>query len=368
MVAIGKAASSMLQGALDVLPHACALLITKDGHVPPALLQHAGVEVIVAGHPLPDTRSLVAGRRVLEFIATSPQDRPLLFLLSGGASSLVEVLPQGVNLEDWQRVNAWLLASGLDIHAMNRVRKRLSCIKGGRLLEYLDGRPARVLMISDVPGHDPASIGSGLLSPSRAAPLPDDLPPWLCELLDRAPLMPAHDDPRWARVEARILAGNATALDGAVQAAMCLGVPVHRHEDFLQGDAAEVGARLARELIAMPPGLHVWGGETTVQLPDAPGLGGRNQHLALSAALALDGQAGMTLLAAGTDGTDGVTHAAGACVDGATAQAIRAAGVDPVQALKSADSYTALTAVDALLHTGPTGTNVMDVVLAYKAA
>jgi len=366
IVAIGKAAASMLEGALDVLPDAHALLITKDGHVSPALRHRAGVEVIEAGDPLPDARSLEAGRRLLAFIAAAPVDRPVLFLLSGGASSLVEVLPEGGALEDWRRVNAWLLGSGLDIHSMNAVRKRLSCIKGGRLLEHLGGRPAVVLMISDVPGDDPASIGSGLLSPCSAVPLPQNLPDGVRGLLDAAPPMPALDDARWASVDARILASNATALDGAVRAALCLGVPIHRHDELLRCDAAETGARLARELIHGEPGVHLWGGETTVNLPEQPGRGGRNQHLALSAALALEGQAGITLLAAGTDGTDGATQDAGACVDGGTAASMRAAGIDPEDALRRADSGTSLAAVDALIRTGPTGTNVMDVVLALK--
>lgn len=364
IVAIGKAASAMLEGAWEALPATSALLISKDGHVPPALRNHAGVEIIEAGHPLPDARSLHAGRSLLEFVAAAPADRPLLFLLSGGASSLVEVLPEGVLLADWQRVNAWLLGSGLDIHAMNAVRKRLSCIKGGRLLGHLDGRRVVALMISDVPGDDPASIGSGPLSPCADAPLPDNLPDWLRALLDAAPPKPDVDDPRWASVEARILASNATALDGAARAASCLGLPIHRHDEPLCGDAAEAGARLARQSIDGPPGLHLWGGETTVALPEHPGRGGRNQHLALSAALLLAGQPGITLLAAGTDGSDGPTEDAGACVDGGTVALMHAQGIDPQEALRRADSGTALAAVDALIRTGPTGTNVMDVVLA----
>jgi len=372
IVAIGKAAASMLEGALDVMPDAHALLITKDGHVSPALRHRAGVEIIEAGHPLPDARSLDAGRRLLAFIAAAPTDRPLLFLLSGGASSLVEVLPEGVTLEDWQRLNAWLLGSGLDIHAVNALRKRLSCIKGGRLLEHLGERPAVVLLISDVPGDDPASIGSGLLSPSRSPgtelALPDHLPDGLRALLDRAPPQPAVDDARWAAVESHILAGNATALDGAVGAALCLGLPIYRAHALLSGDAAQAGAHLARQLIDGAPGIYLWGGETTVDLPEHPGRGGRNQHLALSAALVLNGQAGITLLAAGTDGTDGATQDAGACVDGGTVAAMRTAGIDPEDALRRADSGSALAAVDALIRTGPTGTNVMDVVIALKTA
>ncbi|MGK0673228.1 MAG: DUF4147 domain-containing protein [Halothiobacillaceae bacterium] len=369
VIALGKAASSMLEGALQVQPDVPALLITKDGHVPPRLRSHVGVEVREAAHPSPDARSLVAGQRLLEFIAASPQERPLLFLLSGGASSLVEVLPTGVTLEDWRRVNAWLLASGLDIHAMNAVRKRLSCIKGGRLLEHLGGRRAVVLMISDVPGGHPASIGSGPLMPSVDVLLPEGLPEWIERLLATAPPSPAPEDGRWRQVESHIIATNGMALDGAARAAMGLGVPIHRHAELLQGEAADVGGRLARWLMdTAPPGLHLWGGETTVHLPPESGRGGRNQHLALSAALALDGTSGITMLAVGSDGTDGPTADAGGCVDGVTAARIRAAGVDPVWALGAADSGTALAAAHALVRLGPTGTNVMDLVLALKEA
>ncbi|MEF3193062.1 MAG: DUF4147 domain-containing protein [Halothiobacillaceae bacterium] len=364
MIAIGKAASSMLEGALAVRPATPALLITKDGHVSPVLRNGTGVRIIEAGHPLPDARSLHAGRRLLEFIAAAPVDQALLFLFSGGASSLVEVLPEGVTLADWRRVNAWLLRSGLDIHAMNTVRKRLSCIKGGRLLEHLGGRRAVVLMISDVPGDDPATIGSGMLTPHPDSPLPDLQLNGVHPLLHAVPPQPDVDDPRWAVVEARILANNALALDGVERAASWMGLPVHRHGEPLSGDAAKMGEKLARWLMGAPAGLHLWGGETTVALPEHPGRGGRNQHLALSAALALEGQSGITLLAAGTDGTDGPTEDAGACVDGATVAAMRAAGIDPEHALCRADSGTALAAVDALVRTGPTGTNVMDVVLA----
>ncbi len=366
IVAIGKAASAMLEGALEVLPAVPALLVTKDAHVSPTLAHCPSVEIIEAGHPLPDARSLLAGWRLLEFIRAAPPDRPLLFLFSGGASSLVEVLPQGVTLEDWQRVSAWLLGSGLDIHAVNALRKRLSCIKGGRLLTHLDGRRAVVLMISDVPGDDAASIGSGLLSPCAQRPLPDKLPHVLRALLDLASPMPALDDVRWALVESHILASNAMALDGAVRAACCLGWPIYRAHDLLSGDAAVAGVQLARELIDGAPGLYLWGGETTVSLPPYPGRGGRNQHLALNAALVLDGQADITLLAAGTDGTDGATQDAGACVDGGTVALMRTRGIDPEAALFNADSGSALAAVDALIRTGSTGTNVMDVVIALK--
>lgn len=353
----------MLLGMLDVAPDARALLVTKDGHVDPALREWAGIRIIESAHPVPDARSLAAGQAVLDFIAATPPDATLWLLLSGGASSLAEVLPEGVSLADWRRANAWLLASGLDIHAINAVRKGLSRIKGGRLLEALRGRPAEVLLISDVSGDDPASIGSGPLVASTPFPQPP-LPDWIESLLARAPPTPEPSDPRWSTVHVCLLAGNAEALAAAAEAGRAAGLPVHCASRPLEGDAAAEGRTIARDLLEGPPGLHLWGGETTVTLPAHPGRGGRNQHLALSAAQVLEGHAGVTLLAAGSDGTDGPTEDAGACVDGGTMAAIRARGIDPSHALRRCDSGTALAAADALIRTGPTGTNVMDLVLA----
>lgn len=363
VIAIGKAASSMLLGVLDVVPDVRALLVTKDGHVDPALRGRARIQVIESAHPVPDKRSLAAGSALLDFIAATPRDAALWVLISGGASSQVEVLPEGVSLADWQRANTWLLASGLDIHAVNAVRKGLSRIKGGRLLEALQGRPAEVMLISDVPGDDPASIGSGLLVASALLPLPH-LPDWIRDLLAQAPPVPGRDDPRWAGVHVHLLAGNAEALAAAAEAGRAAGLPVHCAYPPLEGDAAEAGRAIVRSLLSGPPGLHLWGGETTVALAEHPGRGGRNQHLALSAAIALAGTSNITLLAAGTDGTDGRTAEAGACVGGGTVADIRARGIDPADALRRCDSGTTLSVVDALIRTGPTGTNVMDLVLA----
>ena len=168
IVAVGKAAAAMTLGAIDaqapLITH--ALVISKAGHFPAELDSHARVEQLVAGHPVPDEYTLAAGARLLDLLATLPSDRRILFLISGGTSSLVEVLPGGTSLEDLQQVNAWALASGLDIKALNSIRKRFSMLKGGRLLTHLGGREVLALLISDVPGDDPNTIGSGLVATS----------------------------------------------------------------------------------------------------------------------------------------------------------------------------------------------------------
>ena len=366
LIAIGKAAPAMLSGALDHLYHAGippadCLTITAHGHAPDGLPGR----VIEAGHPLPDEGSLEAGRAVLEVLAADEAEP--WFLLSGGGSALFEVPAPGLALSDLRRANDWLLGSGLDIVAMNRVRRGLSAVKGGRLARYLRGRPARQLLISDVPEAEPAAIASGPLYPEPASgPWPPGLPEWLQHALGRAPPAPQADDPLFAGLRSRVIADNRRARETVAAAARRRGWPV-TDAGGLAGEAGEVGARLGRWLRdEAPPGLHILGGETTVTLPENPGRGGRNSHLALAAARALEGAAGITLLAAGTDGRDGDSEAAGAWVDGETTGALRRAGHEPDALLAAADSASGLAAIGHAVVTGPTGTNVADLVLARK--
>jgi len=370
LVALGKAAEAMAEGAWDVWGEAVAegLLITKYDHVERRRWVSRPVEVIEAGHPLPDDNSLLAGERLLRFVAEAPVDAGFLFLISGGASALAEALAPGATLAaELRALNRWLLASGADIHHINRIRKAVSRLKGGRLARALAGRPALQLLISDVRGDDPAVIGSGPLQPGGEPAPRELLPPELAHLWLAEP-PPAADDPALARLETRVIAANGDALAAAAARAAALGYPVHRHAEFVGGEAAEEGARLARALIDGPPGIHLWGGEPVVTLPAEPGRGGRAQTLALAAARILDGRGGLYLLAAGTDGSDGPTEDAGALVDGASAARCRAAGIDPAAALASADAGSALAAAGDLIHTGPTGSNVMDIMIGLKTA
>ena len=368
IVAIGKAACAMTSGAQHALGEHLqhGLLITKHGHLTPECQRNTRLTCIEAGHPLPDAHSLEAGTALCEFMDSPPAGDTLLFLISGGASSLVEVLPSGISLELLQRVNHWLLGSGLGITEMNRIRQSLSLIKGGRLLERLRGRSALVLLISDVPGDDPAVIASGPLYPRTAEPSDPELPlpDWLAPLTASARPQPETSD----RVAHRIIATIDTALQAATTHATMLGYRATLMDTRLAGDARACGEDIARQLQQQPPGVYLWGGETTVRLPQQPGTGGRNQQLALAAANVLSTAGDCIVLAAGTDGSDGPTTAAGAIVDSGSRARIRAAGLDPATCLDGADAGSCLAASGDLLHTGPTGTNVMDMVIGLRPA
>lgn len=368
LVAIGKAAGSMAQGALEALGDRVldGLVISKPGHLDEPALKAAGLRCLYGGHPLPDQGSLLAGEALGDFIQGLPADRPLLFLISGGASGLVEQLREGLDLPALQRINQWLLGSGLPIGAINRVRKSLSRIKGGGLIPLLEGRPARVLLISDVPGDDPSVIGSGLLV-AESDPLSTlgelKLPDWLRAQLPRQPRshLSAPDN-----IHLEIVASLADARQAAAEGARELGYPVQVQGAPVVGDAEVVGRRLGYELIDSWPGIYIWGGEPTVRLPAEPGRGGRNQHLALCVAEQIAGNRSVCFLAAGTDGGDGPGEDAGALVDGGTvSRGSRVAG-DVRACLARADSGSFLQASGDLVRTGPTGTNVMDLMIGIK--
>lgn len=367
LIALGKAACAMAQGARDMLGDAiaAALVVTKHGHAEPLPW-----DVIEAGHPLPDEHSLEAGERLLEFAARLPARGTVLVLLSGGASALVEAPPPGVTLEQLRATNEWLLASGLSIHEMNVIRKRLSRIKGGRLAKLLGPRRVVCLAISDVPGDDPRAIGSGpLTADDREFGSTVKLPEFLQQMIARAEPVPRADDPCFSTVRFEIVATNTDARAAAARAAQAAGFRITNDAPLLTGDAAEAGRELARALSGLPAHtVLIRGGEPTMRLPPTVGRGGRAQHLALAAAIALAGRRGVALLAVGTDGTDGPTDDAGALVDGDTVARGELGGLDPKRALVAADAGSFLEAAGDLVHTGPTGTNVMDIMIAAKAA
>lgn len=368
MIAVGKPAAAMAQGALDVLgENICdALVITKHGHA-----QSLPWLCLTAGHPLPDAASLKAGDQLLRFISRMPDRSRVLVLLSGGASALLERLPQGVSLDHLQGVNRWILSAGLDIHACNYVRKRLSLLKGGRLALLLAPRPVLCLTISDVPDNDPATIGSGPLVPDarlQEAPASmTDAPKFIHDLIAKTPPIPDPGDPRFNNVETVIIATLGDAKRAAADAARERGYKAFVEEHFVTGDALAVGTRLAQALLRADSGaVYICGGETQVTLPDNPGRGGRSQSLALAAALQLQGHDNVLFLAAGTDGTDGPGEDAGALVDGGTIARGKSLGRDATLALEQADAGSLLEASGDLLRTGPTGTNVMDIMLGLK--
>jgi len=298
----------------------------------------------VSSHPVPDERSLAAGENVTTCVSSLAADAQLLFLVSGGASSLVETLRPGCSLADLQALNRWALDSGAPIAEINARRRQLSRLKGGGLAVLAGNRRTLALMISDVPGDDPRVIGSGLLHAfapsSELGPVP--------------------------RVPVRTVATLRMACRAAADAARRHGLTATVSPRRLTGDAAALGVALAGKARRLPAGtLQVWGGESTVTLPPRPGRGGRNQHLALAAAIEFERRPSpVVLLAAGTDGIDGATADAGAIVDPATCLRGRDAGFDPHVSLAAADSGSFLEAAGDLLHTGATLTNVGDVVLA----
>ncbi|MEX0280630.1 MAG: glycerate kinase [Arenibacterium sp.] len=331
ILAVGKAAGAMTQAALTYFPNVPALVVTKDGHgdgLP------VGVTLIEAAHPVPDARSLAGGSALQDAIAATTTGTRLLVLVSGGASSLAEKLRPGKTLDDLAQLNRRLLSSGRDITEMNTERRKISAIKGGGLLSGFQGAAVDVLAISDVPGDDIAVIGSGI----GAAP-----------------------DPCPFAYDCHIVASNAHAREAAARLAAQLGCPVHLNEQALHDDLDVLVARWGPVLRDMEPGVAILGGEPTVVLPDNPGRGGRNQALALALAREIEGIDGIEIVVGGTDGSDGPTHAAGGIVNGTTWQDKGA------EALARADSGTFLAARDALLETGPTGTNVMDLLIAVKS-
>lgn len=362
LIALGKAAAAMTAGTLDGAGAdlQSGLVVTRYGHLDEPVYADPRLMCLEASHPLPDAQSLAAGNALQLFLERAPREARFLFLISGGTSSLVEVPVAGVTPDELRRLNRWLLGSGLPIADINRVRAAVSRIKGGRLAAQLHGRPATQLLISDVPGDVVGDIGSGLLIPSPSKALPK-LPVEFAALPFQVGAVRAA-----VEVETFIIASNRHARAAAVQAARARGLAAHDHGPLPVADAQACGETLARELMAASPGIHVWGGESTVRLPPDAGAGGRNQHLALAAARVLAGQQDTFLLAAATDGSDG-NDDAGALVDGTSLVRGRDAGYDAELCLKRAASAGFLEGSGDLLHTGPTGTNVMDLIIGYRA-
>jgi hydroxypyruvate reductase len=271
---------------------------------------------------------------LLEFAAATPRGSRVLLLVSGGASALLELPAPGVGLAELRALFDRSLDEGLDIESLNRERIARSRVKGGRLAGLFAGAAVEALMISDVPRDDPAVLASGLLDTPG-------LPRQLVGSLD-------------------------DALDAIVRTAAAQGFRAVRAPERLAGDAQSAARRICHELAVGEADLQVHGGETVVRLPRHPGRGGRCQHLAVAAASLIAGHADLLLLAAGTDGVDGASEDAGAIVDGGTVARAGDCGLDPDAALAAADSGTLLEATGDLVHTGPTGTNVGDVVLACR--
>ncbi|MFZ1813450.1 MAG: DUF4147 domain-containing protein [Rhizobiaceae bacterium] len=336
IIGVGKASVEMCLGALswfdDTVP---VLAVTKKGHAASGGQADLpeDMSVMEAGHPVPDGDSVRGGEALLEAVRAMGSDETLLLLVSGGASALAEVPRDGFSLGDIQAENRRMLAEGLDIHAINTRRKQFSQIKGGGLLDAFGGRKCLVLLMSDVVGDSISAIGSGIG-------------------LHR-------DDPRF---ESHVIASNAVARTASASKAGELGWPVVMQGEELHGDVMEVAARVGSLIRSASGGCVILGGEPTVVLPANPGRGGRNQALALALSRELSGCKGLCVLVAGTDGTDGPTDAAGGFADGE----VWFGNGGGEKALERADAGNWLEAAGALYVTGPTGTNVMDLLVAIK--
>jgi hydroxypyruvate reductase len=363
VVAIGKAAAAMAKAVEERWTgRLSGIAITRYGHGLPC----RRIEVVEAGHPLPDESGLAAAQRALAGAEALGPDDLLLALISGGGSALLALPARGVSLADKQALTRTLLASGATIGEINCLRKHLSAVKGGRLAAA--AAPARVatLAISDVPGDDPAIIASGptvpdptTLADARAivAKYAIDLPPAIASALaDPANETPKPKDP----VDIRVVARPRDSLEAAGEVACARGYEPVLLGDALEGEARELGAAHARLAGRPGPCVLISGGETTVTLRTATGRGGRNAEYLLALAIALAGRPGVHAIACDTDGIDGSEDNAGAVVGPDSLARARAAGVDPAACLARHDAYGFFAALGDLVTTGPTRTNVND--------
>lgn len=374
----GKAAAPMAMAVERLLGSRIAdgMVITNEGNALP--LRH--LRVYEASHPLPDARGLAATAELLRMVSAAGEQDLVLCLLSGGASALMVQPAAGIELEQLQRTTEALLASGAPIDSVNAIRKHLSAVKGGRLAEAVCPAALVTLMLSDVVGNEQTAIGSGPTVPDPTSfadciavierhGLGERLPEPVLGRLGRGargeiPETPTAGAPLFERTTNLVVGDNARALAAAATRAADLGYRPFVLTARLQGEARTVGCRLAAAGsscvadVAKPTCLLA-GGETTVTLR-GQGRGGRNQEVALAAAIHLEGSDTVTFAAVGTDGTDGPTDAAGAFADGTTVQRGRARGLNASDCLLDNDSYTFFGALGDLIRTGPTRTNVMD--------
>ena len=370
----GKASAAMAQAVEAHWPGPLSgLVVTRYGSAVPC----KRIEIVEAAHPVPDKAGLDAAARILELAQGLGPDDLLLALISGGGSALLTLPAAGLTLADKQAVNAALLRSGAAIGEMNTVRKHLSQIKGGRLAAAAKGARVARLLISDVPGDDPAVIASGPTVPDRST-LADaravigkyaiEVPPAVSlALADLANETPKPGDPAFRNADNVIIARPRESLEAAARVAEEAGLAVRILGDAIEGEAREVAAEQARLALAIadagnpigPPAVLLSGGETTVTVR-GKGRGGRNTEFLLALAIALDGRAGVHAIACDTDGIDGSENNAGAAIGPTTLERARKKGLDPRRVLDGNDAYSLFAALGDLVVTGPTLTNVND--------
>ncbi len=372
VIGAGKAVGSLAKGLETILGDRITdgCIIIKHHHHEPL----TRIRQLEAGHPIPDAHGVEATREMLRTVEGLTERDTVIVLLTGGASALMVAPVDGVTLEEKAAVTEMLLRSGASIEEINSVRKRLSRVKGGQLLDRIGPASALTLLISDIPSGDIGMIGSG---PTIAADeSQEDATAILtryglsCQIPEsiRLTLNRKQGCAQTAQGQnaAILLADSATLVETVHAIAAREGLAVRNVDTAMAGNTHVAAQAMATTLRAIPqqerPALLVSAGETTLQVK-GEGRGGRNQEYALVVAMALAGATDVALLSAGTDGTDGPTDAAGAFADGAVVQRAQQAGIDPADALMRNDSHALFDATGDLFHTGPTGTNVMDLVL-----
>ena len=374
ILAAGKAAGPMARAAADSLGNRLegGLVITKDDHEEGP--EH--LDTLYASHPEPDERGVKASEKARELAESLEEGDLLLALISGGASALLADPAATIEIEDLKQLTSDLLESGADIEEINGVRKHVSVLKGGGLAKLVHPAPTVALLLSDVVGDEPSSIASGLTTPDPTT-LQDaketlqrygiQPPESVEEHLENADETPKPGDDIFDNVANVVCGGGRHASEAAAEKAHELGYEPLILSTLITGDATASGelyAAIIQEIresgnpVATPCAV-VSGGEATVTVR-GDGTGGPNLEFALSLAIELDGVEGWMAFAIDTDGNDGSTDAAGGMVDGATAQRIRDGGTIPSESLADNDTYTALQTAEALVLTGPTGTNVND--------
>lgn len=384
VVGAGKASGAMAAAVEEAWGDRIAggVVAVKDGYT----VATRTVRLLEAGHPVPDERGAAAAREIRALAESAAAEDLLLVLVSGGGSALTPAPVPPITLGDKQAMTQLLLAAGATINQINAIRKHCSLLKGGQLARA--AAPARVeaLLLSDVVGDPVDVIASGLTTPdastfAEALSILDgfDLraraPRAIVERLERGvrgewPDTPKPGDPIFTRVTNRVIGNNALIVEAAVARARALGFAPHVATRALEGEAREAAGQLvemARAIRAghgpvLAPACVIAGGETTVTIKGR-GTGGRCQEFALAAALAMEGTSEMVVLAAGTDGSDGPTEAAGGVVDGRSAARARQRGIDLDARLTDNDSHPVLAATGDLLVTGPTNTNLLDLYL-----
>jgi hydroxypyruvate reductase len=372
VIGAGKASARMAEAVEAAWGPCEGLVITRYGYARPC----QGVRIVEAAHPVPDKAGLTATREMLDLLQGLTEQDFVLALISGGASALL-VQPAGdITLAEKQALNAELLASGAPIGQMNVVRKHLSRVKGGQLAAR--AYPARMLalMISDVPGDDPASIGSGptvgdASTPAAARAILERWsitpPPSVVHALAGKTGVVPPGDIRLSRTKNIVFAAPAQSLGAAADLAEAAGCSITMLGDALEGEARDVAASQAHQALAIrqrlaagdAPVLLLSGGELTVSRT-GPGSGGPNAEFALALAIALDGAEGIHAIACDTDGVDGAAEVAGATIGPDTIRTARAKGLDPARALAANDSHGFFEAIGGQIVTGPTLTNVND--------